>query len=167
MNRSEERGSEGRCRKDPQALPEHRRAHCAGGSGDRAPDEAERLARRADRSDGSQAGGAQGGAGEESGSAGEGRGQEGAPAGGKGEARQGGEAEAERGRAQRAPEGSAGEGARGQEGGEREIRCAGRRACRERQDSGRAAGRAEEIKRHPPWETGIILSLRRVLCVLA
>ena len=102
-----------------------------------------------------------------SGSAGEGRGQEGAPAGGKGEARQGGEAEAERGRAQRAPEGSAGEGARGQEGGEREIRCAGRRACRERQDSGRAAGRAEEIKRHPPWETGIILSLRRVLCVLA
>ena len=57
--------------------------------------------------------------------------------------------------------------ARGQEGGEREIRCAGRRACRERQDSGRAAGRAEEIKRHPPWETGIILSLRRVLCVLA
>lgn len=92
------------------------------------------------RADGSEAGGAQGGACEEPGDAGKGRGQESAPAGGKGEARQGGEAEAERGRTQRAPEGSAGEGACGQESGERKVRCAPGCAGPERQDSGRAAG---------------------------
>ena len=140
MNRSEERGSEGRCRKDPQALPEHRRAHCAGGSGDRAPDEAECLARRADRADGSEAGGAQGGTGEEPGGAGKGAGQEGTAAGGEGQARQGSSAETDAGRAQRAPEGSAGEGASGQEGGERKVRCAPGCAGPERQDDGRAVG---------------------------